>query len=310
MKILLSSILLFISAHLLANEPSAFGAGNLNSDKPYGLTETEKLIYDNRQKIKSIKSDNSLNSTQLQSLRERIDGLQSVVESISQKSQQNSRLVNQIHNSDENSTKVEAENFAQLVSQVNANEQNIKSIKSLLEEIALKLDGVYTTYVSKTQYNTLVKSVNEFKSEVSTAIDTGSPSKSVAPVKRDVVEKISNADLLKLANSNYKKLYFRKAIPQFEELIERNYKPAYSHYMIAQMWHYRKDWKRALSHYKVSASLNSKATYMPTLMLHSAESMINTQDEKNGKKFLKALISQYPDSDETQKAVDILNAMQ
>ena len=44
---------LFISFSLA--EPSAFEAGNLDSDTPYGLTKDEKYIWQNKQDIKKLK---------------------------------------------------------------------------------------------------------------------------------------------------------------------------------------------------------------------------------------------------------------
>jgi len=73
---LLSAVLPIIS---LAAEPSAFGAGDLTSSNPYGLTSNEKVILDTKKRLQtvSVKSNNQAN--ELDSLRERIDGLQSVI---------------------------------------------------------------------------------------------------------------------------------------------------------------------------------------------------------------------------------------
>ncbi len=298
------ALLALLAVSAVASEPSAFGAGNIESSEPYGLTDTEKLIYKNRQLLNSSTLKTSSNSQQIEALQERIDGLQSVIESISRKSQNNSRTLVSIQESDTNESVTQVQ-FSSLSASVDANTQNIKKMKKILEEVAVRLDSIYTTYVSKSEYNALVNDVNRFKKDVSEAIgSTTSNTKPLKPQKR-----LSNTALMKLAKSNYSKLYFKKAIPQFEELIERNYKPATSHFMIAQMWHYRKSWDKALSHYKVSASLDPKAKYMPELMLHSAECMIGTNDNKNAKSFLEALIASYPDTKEAEKAYDMLDLL-
>ena len=74
---------------LYSAEPSAFGAGDLTSSTPYGLTSNEKVILDTKDKLHkvSVKSNNQANK--LDSLRERIDGLQSIVESLSRKAHNN-----------------------------------------------------------------------------------------------------------------------------------------------------------------------------------------------------------------------------
>ena len=80
---------------------------------------------------------------------------------------------------------------------------------------------------------------------------------------------------------------------QYLYLIEKKYKPARSHYMIGEMNYYRKNYSEAIAYFKKSASLYAKASYMPTLMLHTAVSMEKTGDKKNAKSFYKGIISKY-----------------
>ena len=47
---------------------------------------------------------------------------------------------------------------------------------------------------------------------------------------------------------------------------------------------------------------NDKAKYMPTLLLHTAQSFNAIKDTKNYNKFLDSLISNYPTSKEAQNA--------
>ena len=79
--------------------------------------------------------------------------------------------------------------------------------------------------------------------------------------------------------------------------------------MIAEMWYYRNEFAKALSYFKESAKLYDKASYMPTLMLHSAVCMEKTGDVTNAKAFLNALIATYPNDKiaiEAQKRLDKL----
>jgi len=48
-KITLLTIFTFT---LYGAETSAFGAGNLDSDNPYGLSESEKIIFQNKKQIR------------------------------------------------------------------------------------------------------------------------------------------------------------------------------------------------------------------------------------------------------------------
>ena len=47
---------------LISAEPSAFGAGDLSNSEPYGLTSSEKVILQNKDKLRSVvvKSNNQV----------------------------------------------------------------------------------------------------------------------------------------------------------------------------------------------------------------------------------------------------------
>jgi len=70
MRLVLSLSLVLLPLSLIAGEPSAFGAGNLDSDNPYGLTEAEKKILQNKKTLqqndRKLRSQNS----EIESLRE------------------------------------------------------------------------------------------------------------------------------------------------------------------------------------------------------------------------------------------------
>ena len=79
--------------------------------------------------------------------------------------------------------------------------------------------------------------------------------------------------------------------------------------MIAEMKYYRKNYADAIAYFKKSASLYSKASYMPTLMLHTAVAMEKTGDLKNAKYFYEGIIAKFPDSDHAKTAKSKLSNM-
>ena len=286
----------------IASEPSAFGAGNLDSDNPYGLTSAEKKIVENRQTLQNTKRKIIENSAQLNSLRERLDGMQAILEGLTEKAQTNKKMVGELAAEKERDA-VRDEKIAALENAIQAQETNLMSMKTLMEKMASQLDTIDANYVSKEEYNRLVSEVNAFKNDLSKTL------KSVSAPTQDPYASIASKDLAAQAKKNYDKLYFRKAIPMYEELIRRSYKPAYAHFMLGEMWHYRKKWSKALSYYKESARRYDKASYMPTLMLHSAECMKHLGDRANATKFLQALMAKYPDSSEAADAKALLNTL-
>lgn len=87
--ILAAFIAAIVPLNLISAEPSAFGAGNLNSSQPYGLTSSEKVILQNKNKLKKVVVNSNNQANEVDSLRERIDGLQTIIEGLSKKSQEN-----------------------------------------------------------------------------------------------------------------------------------------------------------------------------------------------------------------------------
>ena len=283
---------------LLSAEPSAFGAGDLNSPTPYGLTSNEKVILDTKKKLNkvAVKSNNQAN--ELDSLRERIDGLQSVIESLSRKAHNNKITLKR--EKEENLLKSQSSSqYEQRLSEsIEENSKNIVQLKVVINEISLLIDSINAKYVSKQEFNTLVDDVNSFKALVakefkSNTSSTGSTSK---------LDKMSSSDVYKKANAFYKKKYYTDAIKYFEHLIKKSYKPAYAHYMIGEMNYKRKNYSNAISYFKKSSSLYSKASYMPNLMLHTAVSMHKSGDKTHAKAFFEAIVAKYPNSAEAKDA--------
>ena len=310
-KILLATLsVAFTSIHLLAAEPSAFGAGNLDSPNPYGLTSSEKTVLQNKHNLKKVvvKSNNQAN--EVESLRERIDGLQSIVESLSRKSQKNKTALSSLEtrNSEDLKNADEYEKRLGEVIELNSKliEENSKAIAknlTVLDELSKLINAINTSYVTKTEFNGLVNSVNEFKSLVAKEL------KSKPKVKVSGLSKMSNGEVADKAKAFYNKQYYTKALEYYNHLIIKNYKPANSHFMVAQMKFKRKNYSDAISYYKKSASLYSKASYMPELLLNTAISMDKTNDKKNAKAFYDGIISKYPDSKEAMSAKKYLLAL-
>ena len=287
-------LITFVSTFSFAAEPSAFGAGDLTSSNPYGLTQNEKVILQTKKTLKKVATYTKSQASQLDSLRERIDGIQSIVENLSIKSHNNK--VNLQKLKDENNANIDNIHVFQtrLGENIEKNTQEIEKLHVMILELSKVVDKINTEYVSKDEFNALVSDVNNFKTLVAKEIK--SKNKSVKS------SKVSSAKLYNQAKAYYDKKYYTKAIANYKELIKRNYKPAYSHYMIGEMYFKRKNYADAISFFKKSASLYDKASYMPTLMLHSAIAMDKTGDKEHARAFYNAIVAKYPNSKEAKKA--------
>jgi len=289
--------LLFISSLLSASEPSVFGAGNLDSQNPYGLTETEKHILSNKKILDTIEKKTYKQSSRVESIQERLDGIVTIIEGVNEKSQSNKIELKQLQSSYDLSESERVEREKELSDKIAANEQNIQQLKSVLTEFSTLIDNINTNYVSKEEFNAVIKDINDFKASVAKGLKSVSTKSSSSDYNG-----MSKAQIAKEAEKLYRKKYYTKSIEYYTYLIEHNYKPARAHYMIGEMWYYRKKYDKAIAYFKESAKIYDKASYMPTLLMHSAVAMEKTGDKQNAKAFLNALIASYPDTKLAQDA--------
>jgi len=281
---------------LFSAEPSAFGAGDLDNPTPYGLTSSEKVVLQNKKNLHKVfvKSNNQAN--EVDSLRERLDGLQSIIESLSRKSQKNKIGLQNL--TDKNAQELETldEYEKRLSGVTQGNSEDINKLKLIVSEMSILIDSINTTYVSKEEFNSLVNDVNRFKDLIAKELKAKSTS------NKSSLDSMSKADIATKAKAFYNKKYYTDAIKHYNYLIEKNYKPAYAHYMIGEMMFRRKNYADAISYFKKSASLYSKASYMPSLMLNTAISMDRTGDKNNAKAFYNGVIAKYPKSKSAKEA--------
>ncbi|OHE15929.1 MAG: hypothetical protein A2540_11515 [Sulfurimonas sp. RIFOXYD2_FULL_37_8] len=290
--------------YLTAAEPSAFGAGDLNNPNPYGLTSTEATILETKKNLNKVvvKSNNQAN--EVDSLRERVDGLQTIIESINTSTHNNKLKIKSLE--DENSRKSEYDK--RIIESIQVNTKDIEKINLQIIEISKLLDAINLSYVKKDEFNSLVNDMNKLKSlMLKDSSSKDSTNKSKAIKSKD--SELPNADIEKKAKALYDKKSYAESAELYKELAEKNYKPALSNYMIGEIEYYRKNYADAIAYFKKSATLHSKAGYMPVLMLHTAASMEKTGDVKNAKVFYDAVVTQYPESEHAKSAKSKLNSI-
>lgn len=285
---------------LFSAEPSAFGAGNIDSSSPYGLTSNEKVILATKNKLNKVSIKSSNQANRLDSLRDRLDGLQSVMESLSRKAHNNKiHLRKQDEKSSSTSSNID-EYQKRLSESIELNTKNIQEQKIILSQMTQLVDEISKEYVSKQEFNTLVNEVNKFKSLM--VKELKSKTKKSSKSSKNKLLSMSSKEIFNQADKYYKKQYYTNAIEYYEYLIKKNYKPAYSHYIIGEMNFKRKNYANAISYFKKSSALYAQADYMPKLMLHTAISMEKTGDKQHAQTFFEAIIVKYPTSVESNDA--------
>ncbi len=320
MNKLILFLFLIINTIAGANEVSAFGAGDLDSKNPYGLNSAEKNILKNKKTLGNIDSKVKDVKSTVESINERIDGLESIYEGDSQKLNESVLKLNEIIKKvEENSTLTEKhssdiENLktisAQILTIQEENAKSIANIKTALTELSNKVNIINKKYISENEFKSNMKQFITRDEYEALKKSLGMETNNQTIAKTNTNNKLSQKDkqtVLEEAISLFKKDYFTKAIPMFEELISVNYKPAISNFYLGEIWFYRKKYDDAIRYFKTSAMLYDKASYMPKLLLHSAISFEKTKDFSNAANFYTSLIDLYPNSNEAKIAVKNLS---
>lgn len=299
---------LLLSTLAVAQEVSAFGAGNLDSPNPYGLSTTEKDILKNRKTLGNIDSKVKDVKLSLESINERIDGLESIYEGDSQKLNGSVLKINEvIKKVEENSTLTEkhSSDIEQIQAMQEEFAKSIASLKIAVEKLTDTINKINSNYISEKEFKS---NMNQFITRaefdaLKNSLGVKTSNKTTENTKSNQVSSnLSNDEMFDEAIRLFKKDWFSKAIPMFEELISKNYKPAASNFYLGNMWYYRKKYDDAIRYFKASAMLNDKADYMPELLLHSAISFEETNDRGNAVNFYTSLIDIYPKSSEAKEA--------
>lgn len=274
-KKLMALALFTLSVH--GAETSAFGKTSLDSDNPYGLSESEKIIFENKKQIR-------YQDQKILDLSEQIEGMRSVVDSMSSKLGKTGQRINEMNTLSSQSGDEELEKIKSDVSDLKrVQSENYEKINEVLKKLSSMIDTINGNYVTRDDLS--AKSVKK---------------KSTSPNKK--VSKLSNAEKLKSAVSFYRKKYYTKSFPMFVELAEKSYKPATTNYYLGEISYYKKRYSDAIVYYKKSVGYYDKASYMATLLLHTGISFEKLSDHENKEKFLNALLSSYPNSSEAKIA--------
>jgi TolA-binding protein len=287
----LTLIWLILTCSLLANEPSAFGAGNLDSKKPYGLTPSEKNILKNREKVENLSEGVGSVKMRLSKMDEDYEGLRSVVEGFGSRL---SRMNQQIRDTQE-SIKEKDKSIASLQQEVvdlkiyinetrTIQDENQDRIKLVLSELSSLIDSINNNYVSKESFAKLEAQVKKHKT-----------SKIISSLSGK-----SGSILLKEGVALFDKKSFDEAKLRFTKLVKMNFKPARSNFYLGEIAYFQERFKTAIEHYKKSISLYDKADYMPTLLYHTGVSFSKLNNHEQSAQFFNALKQGYPNSKEAK----------
>lgn len=300
--------LIFVVTSLtVAQEVSVYGGSKTNNS--YGLTSTEKHILKNQSSISSLSSKLSEINDLVNSLSKKLEGLESTYEGDSIK------LNSTVLKVDEISQKLNlSSDLASNATQSsNLNQNDISALRNTVNKLANLVNKINSEYVSSSEleknmqqfitreeFEALKKALNIKTTQSSAKLESKQENRSVEFPSLKTSEE--RAKFMTEAKKDFSSKMYNNAIPKFEKLVELNYKPAESNFYLGEMWFKRKKYDISITHFKKSAMLNDKASYMPTLLLHSAIAFENIKDKENATNFYSTLIELYPNTQEAKEA--------
>ena len=276
-----------VAATSIFAEVSVFDAGNINKENPYGLTENEKVLLNNKKKVDRLDQNIGTMQSDVSLVQENIEGDKSLLDGINKRILAIETRITELENS--------------LNSQKTKNFNDISNLKSQIKTV-------------QTQHDKDIKNITNALSQLTALIDSNSTKVDMPKViNSEPKDKISDnpkyddipgAELLEMADKAYKSKEYLKASEYFASLIKKNYKPAYSNFMLGEIEYFNKNYKNAIPYYDKSVAISQKGNYMPKLLYHTAISFDKIGDTNSANKFYKALKQAYPDSPEAKIAPD------
>jgi len=294
----LAALIIGAALSLHGAEISVFDAGNINTDSPYGLTENEKVLYEQRKQIEKLTKDLSQIRSQFDQLDSQVQGVRSVLDGTASKVGQSDAktrsLSQKVEMLDANVTALskQIEHLSEVLHQTQETQKsNNEKIHTVLAELSSLIDSINSNYAPKSQVDELAQKVESLL---------------VQSAKKDYssLESKEGAVLIKEALEHFNANRLDEAKIRYEILVKKNYKPARSNFYLGEIAYKKEEWRTAIKHYKISIDLYDKADYIPRLLYHTAISFDKIGEPSNANAFYKALKTNYPNSKEAKASPD------
>ncbi len=158
----------------------------------------------------------------------------------------------------------------------------------LLKKLANMIDDINANYVSKEEfYVALGKKQSKVK------------------IKKNK----STASLYSEGVRLFVKKRYADAQKRFTITDAKRYKPAASNYYLGEIAYYTKQYEDAIFYFKKSAGLYDQASYIDTLLLHTAVSLDKSGDKSQAKAFYENIIANYKGKKSAKIAKDRLKKL-
>ena len=153
---------------------------------------------------------------------------------------------------------------------------------ALLKELGTMIDKINDNYVSKDELQKILKSKGKY---TSTAKGQS--------ISEESLEGRSSSKLYSEGVRLFVKKRYSEAKKRFTVTDTKGYKPAASNYYLGEIAYYTKKYEDAIFHFKKSAGLYDQASYIDTLLLHTAISLEKNGDKGQARAFYENIVENY-----------------
>ncbi|PHS38570.1 MAG: hypothetical protein COB07_08255 [Sulfurovum sp.] len=251
--------ILLTGSSLLHAEPSVYGFGSSESTSS---RSSQRSVNSNRS-IAALKQ-------QIAQQDERIDGLTTIIEGLS---------------ASLNELQIKQTYTPTVVESGQPND-------ALLQKLAAMIDDINENYVSKEELQKALGKKAVPKKSVPKK-NTAKTSVKSNKKEKDSVQGKSNAALYSEGVRLFVKKRYDEAHKRFTVTDTKGYKPAASNYYLGEIAYYTKKYEDAIFYFKKSAGIYDQASYIDTLLLHTAVSLEKSGDKGQAKAFYENIIENY-----------------
>ncbi len=251
-----------LAGGILLAEPSVYG--HSYSAGSAQVKRNSNLIYSLKQKIARQQ--------------EEIDGLKSLIESLSQR-------VNRLSSA------------GKTESASRSNNAETKKIQALEDRVARLEKRLAASPRSATVHSVKKSSSKTSTKKRKSRFAAARVEKSVQTAKSSSSSSLQKAASNKLFSRgvrliNHKR--YSEAKLRFDILLKRNYKPASCHFYEGEIAYRTGHYDDAIKYYQKSVELNENAAYMDRLLLHTALALEKSGEKAQARNFFQAIVDGYP----------------
>ena len=266
--------LFFLPLMLLASDINPFGAGNINSNNPYGLTPMEKAVVNNKKAISKLEYETEQMNSSLNTLKLRMNSYDEVI---------NTKLAS----------------FNTILNELNKTKSDYFTLKTKINDINETVNNL------QNKINSMENEITAIKQTLKVIIDT--QNKNMIYIKNSITDIYSQLKNMKKplpvkeAFNKGRTLFFSgkldKAKEYFLYSLSKNYLPATSSYYLGEIAYKKHNYKKALGYYKKSIKFYPKKTsFTARLLYHTAVSFEKLGDKKTAELTLQKVMSDFSNS--------------